>query len=294
MDMNKLIHELEKDINIGKYISKEVIIKYIGTLRLADIKIQKPTKINDYSYTIEKAITLINLSPSDIKIFATLYFISKKLSQKKIIKNTESLLSTLLKFLPAEHNEIFKKYLKELSETKYKHEILEKVIPEELTQKIEKLEKFCNEDMRSLVSYLLPNSNKQIELVFEPKYIKYEKTSIYLAGYNFITGEKQLLDIKNIDDIKQLPVKSKYNNILSPIIFKLRGKIAHSYRIYEGEKITEKNGFNSEITVTSYIEDKDLLLKRLLKYGDACEIIYPAYIREEVKNILLKSLANYN
>lgn len=292
-DIKNLVIELYKDANIDRYVSKEVIIKYIATLRSANIKIDRPAKINNYKYSIKKSPTLIDLNVDEIKILATLYFITPKLSQKRITENIETLLLKLKKFMSESHIQIFENHLNHLKESKYKNDILEKVIPEELIAKIEQFEKICFEDMRTSISYILPSSNKKIELIFEPKYIKFKKTTIYLAGYNFITGEKQLLDIKNICSINQLPVKSKYNNRVSPIIFKLKGKLANSYRPYESEKITDKNILTNEITVTSYVEDKDLLLTRVLKYGECCEIIYPEYVREEIKNIILKSLENY-
>lgn len=292
-NIDNIIKQLYEDQNIKKQLSKEVLIKYITTLRSADINIQKPSKSNNYEYSVKDAPLLIDLDDNDIKILSLVLYISHKLAQKNIIQNLESLIEKLKIYLNNSQKELFNEYFLFLKKEKYRNEMFKKFIPEELIEQIQKLERYCNEDMRTSILYNLPASNKKIELIFEPKQIKYEKKSIYLSGYNFITGEKQFLDIKNIINITQLPIKSKYTNVLSPVIFKIKGKLAASYRLYESEKITKQNEDNNEIIITSYVEDKNLLLKRLLKYGENCEVIQPLSLREEIKQTIESALSQY-
>ena len=40
-------------------------------------------------------------------------------------------------------------------------------------------------------------------------------------------------------------------------------------------------------------EDFNILLKRLMKYGTECELISPRFLREEMINLINKTLSNY-
>jgi predicted DNA-binding transcriptional regulator YafY len=154
-------------------------------------------------------------------------------------------------------------------------------------------EKYCVEEQRIIITYKLPIEEEEKHIVLEPNSIKYDLNEVYIYGFSPITGEKQLLQMDYIISIKQLPVKSKYNYALSPLIFKLKGRVASGYRAYEGEKVTEIDELTGSITVSAYVEDHNMVLNRLLKYGDQCEILYPKSLRNRVVKTIQDALKNY-
>ena len=76
------------------------------------------------------------------------------------------------------------------------------------------------------------------------------------------------------------------------VIFKLTGNLAKNYTLRENERIVT-NGLPEYESVVNYNENTPILLSRLLKYGDLCEVKTPKHIREEFKAMIDKTLANY-
>jgi len=95
--------------------------------------------------------------------------------------------------------------------------------------------------------------------------------------------------ISAIEILKERFRNSKYEG---SVIYKLTGNLAKNYNLRENEKIIPSDSKES-ITVVNTNENHLLLIPRLLRYGELCEIIMPKYTREEIKNIIDKTLANY-
>ncbi len=70
--------------------------------------------------------------------------------------------------------------------------------------------------------------------------------------------------------------------------FKITGRLKYAYDIKEGETVSS---YDDCLIVTNKNEDKSELFRRLLKYGNLCEILYPKTDRENFKN-LVYSLIN--
>ena len=68
--------------------------------------------------------------------------------------------------------------------------------------------------------------------------------------------------------------------------------MAKNYNLRENEKIVNTD-LPESITVMNRCENKMLLLSRLLRYGNLCEIEKPRYIREEMAKIVEETLKNY-
>lgn len=76
------------------------------------------------------------------------------------------------------------------------------------------------------------------------------------------------------------------------VVFVLKDALAKKYTLRENELLSNSSPYGT-ITVSNRGEAKELLLSRLLRYGDNCEIIYPKSYREEMKQILDDALSNY-
>jgi predicted DNA-binding transcriptional regulator YafY len=76
------------------------------------------------------------------------------------------------------------------------------------------------------------------------------------------------------------------------VIYKLTGDLAKNYNLRENERILNNNLPDSE-TIIIYNENIPMLISRLLRYGELCEIINPEKTRSKIKDIINETLANY-
>ena len=287
--VDQLNNLFSEDQYVSRYFSKEVILKYISTLRTAGYDISKPMSSNNYNYELNKSPVLIELSTEQIENIALLFYYAKSLHQNKIIDNYNSFLKKIKKFIPEKQVQLLNKELKKQGENRetdfFKHAPYEELI--------KKIENYLKENQRVSIKYRLSCNKEEKQIILEPNNIKYDQKEVYISGYNPITDQTHSIKLRQIVEIKQLPTKSQYNQILSPITFKLKGQLAKVYRPYENEKITSDNEKSNTLTVTAYVDDKDILIKRLLKYGENCEVLYPEHARNDIIQIINKTLKNY-
>jgi predicted DNA-binding transcriptional regulator YafY len=145
-------------------------------------------------------------------------------------------------------------------------------------------EKYCIESQKLKVSYM-SRTRRETEIFYvEPKGVFYEENTVYFMVYNPKTLQNQKLIIDNILRIEQLPQKSINFSLLNNIVFELKAPLSKSYRIKSGEKII--NYGDDSITVVNTSEDKDILLNRLLRYGQNCKIIQPQPLKREFCSLL--------
>lgn len=280
---------LSNDHNIARTFSNEVILKYLSTLRYAGYKISKPCVANNYTYKLIKAPIRMALSEDELKAIVVVNSFISDMHQQSLLDAKRKISSKLSRYIDNEQILQLAQLQKNYSNVYSIPNNISRILPLMI-----KIEQYCLDDQKVLLKYRCEGEFQNIELTLEPKYIDYIGGEVYLCGYNPIAGEKKLIRIDYITEIKQLPAKSGTNNILSPVVFVLSGRLAKVYELHENEKITEKNDQLETITVTSYADCKIMLKQRLLKYGDLCEVIYPKSYREEIMSDLRKTLNNYN
>ncbi len=290
---NLNLHEISQFFSNQKDVftplSKEVILKYLNTLKASGYKISKPASSNDYRYELIKAPYLINLSKDDLITIIKLEHFIENLFLKELDNSLKNVLIKMDKFLPEQSAEYYTKIKNAL----YENNSFELNIFDysEYAEMIHKFEVYCAEAQRVQITFKIPYEESEKTITLEPKELNYKENKVFISGYNPLNNENQDINLQYITDTKQLPTRSKNTRSTSPVIFKLKGRLATTYRPYEGEKIYKDE--SNYIKVYTYTEEKNNLLKRLLKYGDDCEILYPAEIRETIKETIIKTLNNY-
>ncbi len=275
------------DPYIKRYFSRDVILKYINTLKLAGFIISKPSMSGTPRYKLNNSRTVIEFSEENLKTMALLGRYAESLHQERFTENYKSFLSKLKRFMP--EKQIHKLqgfcdfYEKERQECFSKFDVHSDLI--------KKIEKFIEEKQRVEIKYKLPEQ-EDMKAVTELQGIKYEQNDANLVCYNLVSNQTNTIKICHIIDIRQLPVISKNSQILCPILFKVKDKLAKVYRPYEREKVAEPDE-NGHIVVTSYPDDMEGHLKRLLRYGESCEVIYPKMAKDKMKELIKETLANY-
>ncbi len=287
MSIDELNFVFSEEPEVARYFSKDVIVKYINTLRTAGYIIERPTASSNYRYVLKKAPVKINFSDEEITTLALLKNYSISLQQDKYIKNFNSFIEKLVRYMPQEQVT----NLNEQLEVKIYDEIINKF--REYSDLIKKIEQYIIENQRVELKYKPDRGREEAFALARLQKIKYEANNVKISYYDLVAGQNNSVNIADITHIRQLPSISGEGQALCPVIFKLRNKLAKVYRPYENEKISEISLKAGEITVTSYSEDIDFLLQRLLKYGENCELIYPKPIRNKMIKLIDSTLENY-
>jgi len=78
-----------------------------------------------------------------------------------------------------------------------------------------------------------------------------------------------------------------FSNSPGSVTFKLTGRLARAYKLKEGENIIEYDLKKKKyIIVSNKTQDKDLLLRRLIRYFGSCEILYPKAMKEKMLTLV--------
>lgn len=279
---------LSNDPNIARTFSNEVILKYLSTLRLAGYKITKPCIANNYTYKLVKAPVRITFTEEELRALVIIDAFISDMHQQNLHDARTKIIQKISRYLNDDQIHVLIQLKKN-----YKKSYILPNNTSKYSSLMVKIEQFCFDDQKIIVKYCYPGEKLESQITLEPKYLDYINGDVYICGYNPIVGERKLIKIDYIKDIKQLPAKSSSNNILSPVIFVLSGRLAKVYELHENEKLTDIDDKNETITITSYADCKNMLKQRLLKYGQLCEVTYPKSYRDEIKNDLKQALNNY-
>lgn len=256
--MKELIKILNKD-EPNEIFNNSVISKYINTCRYIGINIPK---INNKYYVASMPFGL-ELSVTDIDLLKIM---------QSVIKTdmTAKCLST------------FNSFIEKLN--RYSNKNIARVEKEEFSMSLELFERAVAKKRKIKLIF----KNRDI-LECIPINITHNEDKTFFNVYN--------KRIRNIDSSRLSGVVLLKENYIEPFngnqvaVFILKGNLAKRYEAHENETIQINN--DNTITVTNKNENKDLLLSRLMRYQDLCEIIQPKSYREELKQIINDTLNNY-
>lgn len=269
VSIQDIIRHFEKTDANNKVYTNEVILKYINTLKVFGFKIVKEKdkyvllNVLDGFHFDEndlKAVSLIekcaSLFPEDAVKIETNKFLQEV--EKRFDERTQKLSQKIVPVSP----KVFK-----LNFADYETQIKE-------------YEKYCLDKQRLKVTY---KNQKGIEtsIMIEPIEIKYNKGNIYLSVYNQLSAQIQDINFNSILKVEQLPLKSNSVNMYSSVMFALKDALAKNYKLRSDEKLVQVR-VDGSIVVQNQKEDRVLLLKRLMRYGDLCEVLSPKNVKEEM------------
>ncbi|MEW5820087.1 MAG: WYL domain-containing protein [Cyanobacteriota bacterium] len=283
--LDMLIEALANDKYVTRAFSKETITKYFSTLRFTGFNIQKFNHEGDIYYQLEKSPFTIEFSEDELKALAYIQNNINYLYQPNLINNFNSAISKIERFIDEKSLKSFNSMKKE--SLKYIKDEYSK-----FAKLIKLLEEYCIERQSILVTYS-PYEELIQKIIIEPEKIEYHNHKVYISGNNPKIQQKQCLQLDYILNIKQLPSKSRQLIYDSTVSFRLTGKLAKGYRLYEGEEIVDKDHSPSSITISASVADIDTLLHRLLRYGQYCEVLSPLVARKKMQDIINQLLVKY-
>ncbi len=269
MTANEMLQFVE-EMNDTSY-RKELILKYLNTLKAFGFEI---VKVKD-KYYLENGMNKIDLNEEDLSMLLFMEKYTEKLKHEKLKNNLSSAIHTIEKSFSAST----KKLIKENKINAYQNET-EIVVKD---KEIKKFEQYCLERQQLEIRYKPNNNSEESFYKIAPVNIIYKKCTAILTGYDYETNSYKEFLIQNITDSKQLPLVSK-GNMPSIVTYKIKNRLAASYTLKENETLLEK-GENYAI-ISNKNEDRDVLIKRLLRYYNECEILYPKECRTKIVNLI--------
>lgn len=272
---------LQNNNEFENEIRPESLYKYINTFKLLGIIIEKNK--NKYKYSVKEFPFELLLSKEQIEGFNFLTEYAKHLFQNKDLILTQNVL---------EKYTYFTQKLKDITKQKLKQKYSELFSYKLDKEKFAIFRQLCKEKQKLSFCYFNLDLNSNQKFIVEPWETIITPTGYILKAYNPSSAELQNFYIENISNLKQLPSKIKPVNVKNSVTFKITGRLARSYELKQGERITH---FEPEYKIiTNTEEDKELLLKRLLRYGTSCKILYPKNFIEKTTTTLKKIKTNYS
>lgn len=250
---------------------KELINKYLNTLRLLDVSI---CKVKD-KYILERSFELINFDKMDLSIIK---FMQNYLNKMQCPFFKDELYETLQII---EQN--FSQEASELSTDKTLKAYRPYFKISVRDSNVKTFEKYCIDKYKLDIVYKEDNESEEKKYSATPIKIIYKKGQAVLFAYCFNVNAHKEFVINNIIDAQQMPqICTKKSP--SSVTFKLKNRLASAYKLKKDETVIEY-GHDYKIIANNH-EDKDLLLKRLLRYYDSCEILYPRAMKEKMLNMI--------
>lgn len=267
--MGELCRELDDEVY------PETISKYFRILREYGFIIEK----RNHKFELLSIPFFIDFSDIELKALSKFEVFSTDVYSQNHNKDIQNSINKILKIAPADSS---RRYQKFLSELKY-----EKVF-EKYREKIEKITPFFEDTpIKTRLFY------KTKHYIITPIELKYRGDKVYLLGFD----EEKLVNRRFLlDDIKEIKNMLQISNKISfsqKTIFRLTNRVARGYKSpYENETIEYLD--DGSIIVENSYEDKKVLLKRLLKYFEFCEILSPEADRKEFIKMVDNLIACYS
>lgn len=257
-----------------------ILNKYLNTLKIFGIKVKK---VKNKYYLLNMPFN-IDFTANDVKAVQLLK------SACEMIPNAKSkeILLTFIKAVEMRYNETAKSVV--TSSNIDMHPDLTFYFSKFHDQILE-CEKLCSEKKKLEILYL--TEDKESTIICSPKEVKYQNRKVCFSVFNQLSRQVFDIPIDNIKSIKQLPTLSSTQNVSMSVVYKLKGRLAEAYKLKEWEY---SNGYdsNGNLIVVNSNEDPDVLLSRLMKYGENCILVTPKFMKDRMRELIDKVLNNYN
>lgn len=275
-----IIRHFEKIDPNNRIYTNEVILKYINTLKVFGFRFAKEKD----KYILLNTISQFNFNEKDLNALRIMEKFGESLPEEKIKSELNQYMQELEKR--------FDDNTRLLAHSINRPDFIPLINDySKYSEQIKTYEKYCLDEQRLKITY--KNQNEQeISMMVEPNEIKYFENKVFLSVYNPSTAEISDININSIVEIAQLPLKSNPTNIYSSVTFRLKDRLAKAYKLHEGEELLKLES-NGNTIILNKKEDRTLLLKRLMRYGEYCEVISPKSLREQIKQIIKTTLNNY-
>ncbi len=277
--MHDIINYFEKADSKNRIYTNEVVLKYINTFKVFGLKFIKDKD----KYVMLNTPKPYNFSQNSLEAVYLIKLLINSFPEEKIKIEVGDFLQRLEQHF-SDSTRVAACNLKRRDFVSFEFDY------SKYSNKIKEYEKYCTEGQR--IKVFFEGKNGLESLMLEPVEIKYAGKELFLRGYNPVYAHIRDINFDLIKKIEQLPLRSNRINFSYSATFELKDRLAKAYRLHEGEELIEVKS-NRNIIILSKKDDKELLLKRLMRYGELCEIISPKSLREEMKERIKSALSRY-
>lgn len=273
------IKEYLEKLDNGKIYSKNVIYKYLTTLKFAGMNVKR----NKCKYEITKFPFKFDFSDNDLNALSILNKAIDYVPENEISDNLKTLFYRLNMRFTLENKLKIQKFTPNTNLTQN--------LSTEQKMLIETYNSYCKDNYRYTITMknLFGHTEK---IIAEPIETYIKDSKLYLKIFCTRPNRYLELNVEQIIKIEALPHQKTKKYSSATTIFKLTNKLAKRYTLRNGETI-EKILDDESIIIKNDMEPKNLLYLRLLRYDECCEIISPKQDREIMKQLIEKSLNNY-
>lgn len=254
-----------------------VINKYTNALKVFGVKIRKEHN----KYKLDSSLYSVDYSMNDLKALSIILSVSENIPDEEINKNITDLKSNLILRMDSTDKNTFTTLNTNKDFSFFYADIKDQ---------IKTCKNYCKDNIILDMIYL--HKNKELRIMCKPKEVSYNVKTAYL--HVFDTNKKENLEIAlpNILSMKVMPNRTALKlESTTTIAYKLKGRLAKTYKLKEGERLSNKT--DNELYIINNGEPRDKLYARLMRYADLCEIISPKYIRNEMIDLLNETIKLY-
>lgn len=279
LSIQEIIQNFEKSDPQNRIYTSEVILKYINTLKVFGFKFEKDKE----KYVLINCYPRIDLDLQELSALNTLKETSANFPEETVKQRAINLIEEV------EHKLSDEAVDKKRELKKPNIYLSNKFLNERQT--ISNLEKLITDELKIKLTY--KNNRHDTETIdVAPKELTFIKNTALFSVYSQTKSSIIKLKLKDIIDIKQLPQKVSPTIIPKSSTFLLKDRLAKAYILKEHERVLTTNTDGS-IVIVNQGEDIKYLLKRLIRYGELCEILSPKELRAEMKNTINAMLDSY-
>lgn len=278
---NELLKKIEKENNIENVYTKEALSKYFNTLNMLGFSIGK----EDGKYFIKTFPNLPIFDKTDVEALYKLKMFSTLVEGQSSKEYFNKFFKQIKTLIPQEHKPVSQNII--TLEKSFKKEL------DKYSNLIQILDECCHSRQRIKIKYENISTKTTNDYLVEPINLELRKEGLFMIAYNPNLSEKQRFLISCIKDVSYNPQKSREAKTYTSVTFELKGRLKDSYKLYESEKRMEDESGKNRFIVSNTTEDRDFLMKRLIRYGNNCKILYPKSFQEKFVKFVENTLQNY-
>ena len=255
--------------------------KYLNAMKIFGLKVQK---IN-HKYNISTPLYSINFNVEDIQSFNKLKKAATMLPDGKVKNDFKAFVKAI---------EVrFDEKTRDASDSMKSNVVLDLDFSHAIIlDQIKMCEKYCQDKLKLEIVFYKGISRKEYNLLCSPVEVLYVKKTICLKVIGNNGGRVYQIPLDDIKSIKQLPVSSSNVTLPTTVVYKIKNRLALNYKLRDCERLDGIESDGTKIIVNKG-EDFSLLIRRLMKYGVNCELISPKYLRDEMLELINKTLSKY-
>lgn len=270
----EIIKLIEENEEVSNVYAKETISKYFNTLRVVGFDVEK---ISGRFY-LKNDIDNLHLNINEIHALNFLKRYMKSMAKSDIQTSLMEQFRKIENSLDPESYEMLKSQ-------EEKGIRLKNLCSEDSKKLLKQYEHFCSDKQQLLIRY----QGKLYKI--HPKELIIKSNNTCLIAYYPKEGNFKEFLIESIDEVTQLPSRFPEKNIVQDVTFVLKGHLAKVYVSRDEERIDVH--IPSTLTVTNRGKDREILMRRLLRYRENCEVKFPNEFRDDFKNLLDSIIEQY-